>query len=344
MKTLDLSVAALVVGALGASFAACSAQSSGTPPRPSSTGGSSSSTGGNGSGNTGNVGTGNTGNVGTGGTGTGTTGGTGTTTGGTGTTTGGTGTTTGGMGSGGAGAMSCGTLQVSASDPTCCVASGMATDLAIDSLEDGDNTILPLGNRQGYWYTYNDMDPATMQTPKPSMTFAPTAGGNPCSLMPVPGACAGPAGGMLFFAGTTGSLTANDVANSKYKYAGMGFDFNNHFKKSCVYGGTAYHGISFYVKSTVQFAVQVKTAATTTKNALAAGTCTSMCDDNFAAPVPAALTWTKTTIMFADLKQAGFGTVATFDPGTLIGVQFQVAGDTVAFPFDVGIDDVAFLP
>jgi hypothetical protein len=240
--------------------------------------------------------------------------------------------------------MSCGSLQASAADAKCCVASGMATDLAIDSLEDGDNTILPIGSRQGYWYTYNDMDPATMQTPKPSTTFAPTAGGNPCSLMPVPGACAGPAGGMLWFAGTTGSLTANDVANSKYKYAGMGFDFNNHFKKSCVYGGSAYHGISFYVKSTVQFAVQVKTAATTTMNDLAAGTCTSMCDDNFASAVPAALAWTQVKVMFADLKQAGFGTVATFDPATLIGVQFQVAGDTVAFPFDVGIDDVAFIP
>jgi hypothetical protein len=162
--------------------------------------------------------------------------------------------------------------------------------------------------------------------------------------MPVPGACAGPAGGMLWYAGTTGSLTANDVANKKYKYAGMGFDFNNHFKKSCVYGGSAYHGISFYVKSTVQFAVQVKTAATTTMNDLAAGTCTSMCDDNFASAVPAALAWTQVKVMFADLKQAGFGTVATFDPATLIGVQFQVAGDTVAFPFDVGIDDVAFIP
>jgi hypothetical protein len=343
MKTLDLSVAALVVGVLGASFAGCSAESSGTPPRTTN-GGSSSTTGGTGT-STGGTGTGTGGTgTGTGGTGTGT-GGTGTGTGGTGTGTGGTGIGTGGTSSGGAGAMSCGTLQASASDAKCCVASGMAADLAIDSLEDGDNTILPIGNRQGYWYTYNDMDPATTQTPKPSTTFAPTAGGNPCSLMPVPGACAGPAGGMLFSADTTGMLTANDVANSKYKYAGMGFDFNNHFKKSCVYNGTAYHGISFYVKSSVQFAVQVKTAATTTMNDLAAGTCTTKCDDNFAAPVPAALAWTQQKFMFADLKQAGFGTpVAAIDPATLIGVQFQVAGDTVAFPFDVAIDDVAFVP
>jgi len=237
--------------------------------------------------------------------------------------------------------MSCGTLQVSASDPKCCVASGTAADLAIDSLEDGDNTILPIGNRQGYWYTYNDT--TATQTPAPGGTFAPTAGGNPCALMPVPGACAGPAGGMLFSAATSGSLLAN--APPDYKFAGMGFDFNNHFKKSCVYG-SVYHGISFYTKGTAQYSVQVKIPATTVKDDLGAGTCTAMCNDNYAKLITPTPAWTQVTLMFTDplFKQGGFGTAVAFDPTNLIGVQFQVAGAATALPFDFAIDDVAFIP
>jgi hypothetical protein len=59
------------------------------------------------------------------------------------------------------------------------------------------------------------------------------------------------------------------------------------------------------------------------------------------------VTWKQFTIKFTDLTQAGFGTVATFDPTNIINMQFQVNGSstaTTSAPFDIAIDDIAFTP
>jgi len=351
MKTIRLSTAAFVLGSLAASIAACSAQSTSEPPRGSAGSTSTGNTGNVGTGNTGNVGTGNTGNVGTGNTGnvgtgnTGNVGAGGTTPIGTaGTTSTGTaGTTSTGTAGSGSG-MSCGTLQPNASDPKCCVAAGTATDLAIDDLEDDDNTILPIGNRQGYWYSYKDASAATtlMQS---AMPFPPAMTGHACSLMPVPPACAGMAGG------TKGSAEISGMVNlatmTAPAYAGMGFDFNNHFMKSCAYNASAYKGITFYAKGSA-FKVSIKIPATTGTGPLSAGTCAAMCEDHYSQSVGANPDWTQVTVTFADstrFKQAGWGTVATFDPANILGVQFQVDGlttQTAPVAYDFSVDDLTF--
>lgn len=257
--------------------------------------------------------------------------------------------------------MSCGTLMAMTGDAACCVAAGTATDVAVDDLEDKDNVILPVGQRQGYWYTYNGG--GATQMPAAGTTYVPTAGGHPCSLLPLTDTCKamkiapmGTAMSALFSAGTTGSLVAPTTAAPNV-YAGLGFDFNNHFKKSCVYDASAYKGISFWAKGSVPFSAAIAIPGTQPPSATSAGACvpagTTGCSDHYAmtiAPPPGGTTWMQFTITFADagFTQAGWGVpVATFDPSKIINMQFQVNADamaTAAVPFDFAIDDIAFVP
>ncbi len=348
MKSNHLGTATLILGALGASFAACSTATD-SSPNTNTTAGSGSSVAGasNVAGSTSAAGstdvaggssvagasnvagsTGVAGSIGAAGS------------------SGATGT----AGAGGGPAKSCGTLTANPADAKCCIAAGTATDLAVDDLEDKDNVILSLGQRQGYWYTYGT---DAGQAPKPMTPFLPTAGGHACSLTPAPPACAGMTGSALYSSHTSGSLLpATDTVPT---YAGMGLDFNNHFAKSCAYGASAYKGISFWAKGTVPFHAAIAIPATTPSTS-DGGTCVAgvkPCADHYfmlITPVPDGTTWTQFTITFADtttFAQAGWGASATFDPAHILNLQFQVNGETTATaatPYDFAVDDLAFVP
>lgn len=325
MKTCNLSLATVALGALAVSYAACSAQGidntipGGTSAPPASggngqtTAGSGNSSGGSGPGPA----TGSGGFVSHPGTG-----GSGTTPGAGGskfnTGVGGATTAT----SGGRGPVGTGTGGSGTVSGGCPAAVGVATALPIDDLEDGDNVITTAGSRVGYWYTYNDG--TATQVPDPKALFKPTAPGSTLSAK--------------FAAATSGP------AFTTYG-AGMGFDFNNVMMKPCPYDATAYSGITFYAKSngTAGLAIKamVKTAATTASSS--GGTCTAMCDDHFALKSTLTTAWAKYTITFsaATFAQEGFGTKAAFDKTKVLGMQFQVAKD---LKFDFSIDDITFTP
>jgi len=252
--------------------------------------------------------------------------------------------------------MGCGTLSPNPADARCCVAAGAATDLAIDDVEDNDNVILPIGNRQGYWYAFaNDTkkgQAATTQMPA-GMPFPATPGGNPCSLTPVPPACGlamkapGMAGSIIASMGIKGSVGI--TAPMLDTYAGLGFDFNNHFKKSCPYNATAYKGISFYAKGT-PFTVAIKIPGTTPPDDQSSGTCaTTTCSGHYGmliAPPPSGA-WTKQTVMFNDptfKPPTWVMTPPAFDPASILAVQFQVDGASTATAYDFAVDDLAFIP
>ena len=197
--------------------------------------------------------------------------------------------------------------------------------------------------------------------PAAGTTYAPSAGGHACSLLPLTDACKamktaamGTAMSVLFSAGTKGSLPP--ATTTVPSYAGLGFDLNNHFKKSCVYNASAYKGISFWAKGTVPFQAAIAIPATqpsTADSGACVATPTLSCSDNYSftvAPPPDGTTWKQFTITFADtttFAQAGWGVVApTFDASKLINVQFQVNGATTATaaaPFDIAVDDLAFV-
>jgi len=327
MKTCNLSLATVVVGALAVSYSACSAQGQdNTQPRPSGNAGSFS-----GAGSPGTPGTGG-GPSGAGAPGFPSAGSAGVpahpsagapasngggfnTGAGGATTSGGAHNTAGAATTGGAGAPAVG---------GCKAAAGTIADLLIDDLEDGDNTIRPLGSRVGYWYTYNDG--SGVQVPAPTATFKGTAPGSTASPM---------------FAATT-----SGPAFTIYG-AGMGFDFNNTAMKSCPYDASAYTGIKFWAKAnagnmaTMALKAMIKIPATTPSTS-DGGACATKCEDHFyLKPAPVlTTTWTQYSMPFASIAQDGFGTpVSAFDKAHILAMQFQVA---MGVAFNFSIDDITF--
>ena len=309
MKTRDLSLATFVLGALGVSIAACSAKAEGSLPTYS---------GGSGQGNAGSAGNVNAPAAGSagmpipGGAGAPSTFG------------GAPGSSGGAPASAGAGGAP---VQGGAGAPAtgCKAAVGSSAALAVDDLEDGENAIQMLGQRTGYWFTYNDGSAAQIPAPDPSgaTPFKPSAGGHSA----------------MFSAHTSGP------AFTKWG-AGMGFDFNNSASKSCAYDASAYAGIKFWAKGNVAIKAMVTVPGTTLMTGTNYGTCVgaAVCEDHYSLQPKPVLTdtWTQYTLDFASttaFAQEGWGTQATFDKSHLLAVQFQVA---MGLPFDFSIDDVTF--
>src|SRR6187431_2100110 len=321
MRTCNLSLATVVLGALAVSYAACSAQGQDNtvPGAPIDYAGSANSAAGNSAGGAKPATTGSSGapaghpsagapaavggspfNTGVGGA-----------------------YVSGGRSGTGAAGAKTGGAGAAATRGDCRAAVGLAAELVIDDLEDGDHIISPIGSRLGYWFTYNDG--TATQLPSGAI-FTPMAGGHSAK----------------FSAHTSGPAFTTWGA-------GFGFDFNNTASKSCTYDASAYQGIKFWAKGDVTIRAVVKIPATTAKkaNGSDAGTCVSstMCDDHFGlTPSPAlTATWKEFTIDFAGgatFKQEGWGTaVTTFDKKNIIAMQFQVAK---GLPFDFSIDDLTF--
>jgi len=259
-----------------------------------------------------------------------------------------------GGGGAGAPAMSCGTLMPAANDARCCVATGTAADLAIEDLEDGNNAILPIGERQGYWYTYGDSTAKVLPPSDGNSDFPPTAGGHPCSLVPAPPACAGMPGGTGYSAGISGSLMPTTMTAPTY--AGLGFDFNSHFLKACPYNAGAYAGISFWAKGNMPLQAQILISATTSPASYTSGTCDgtpATCSNHFSIAVPAGdgTTWKQFLITFptpgrvlpsTDLAQRTSGTPAVFNAADILTMHFQVNGSSTPESYNFSIDDIAF--
>jgi len=321
MKTCNLSLATVVLGALAASYSACSAQGQdntvpgGTTPRAGS--GNASAGSGNASAGappvTGSAGSPVQPSAGA----------PASAAGAFNTGVGGAFTSAGAHGAGAPG--SAGAVSGSAGAATvggCAVAAGTIADLLIDDLDDGDDAIKPIGARVGYWYTYNDG--TATQVPAPTGKFKGTSPGR---------------GTSMFAAVTSGPAFTSWGA-------GMGFDFHNVAAKSCPYNASAYTGIKFWAMAAAPVALKamIKIPATTPTTA-ASGTCvastTVKCEDHFylkPAPMLTA-TWKEYTLAFASAAQDGFGPAVPFDKANLIAMQFQVP---TAVAFDVSIDDVTF--
>jgi hypothetical protein len=182
----------------------------------------------------------------------------------------------------------------------------------VDDLEDNDGSIINQGGRVGAWYTYHDATAGGMQTPEMGATFEPQDCGH----------------ASVKCAHTTGS-------GFKDYGAGFGFDFNNSGSAKGIYDVGSFTGIAFWAKGT-PFRLKVLTAATVP--ATEGGTCsTAKCSDNFGTAVAATADYQQFVVPFSSLTQEGWGDKVSFDPKTVIGVQFQVkAGVT----FDISIDDV----
>lgn len=238
------------------------------------------------------------------------------------TTTSGNGTGAGaGSGSGGSGTgQTTGTGTGSGGGST---GSGMVEPLdLIDDLEDGDPLILAKNGRVGAWYIYNDETMGATQTPDAEDPFLPEMGGPDSSLN---------------YARTTGNGFTDWGA-------GFGFDLNNPGDGmggagiKSPWDGSAYQGIVFWAKGNIP-SMRVKVVTEAVVSTAEGGLCELMCDDTFGSIVALSPEWTQYSVSFNVLAQEGWGTAATFDASTLMGIQFQIGANQ---DFDVAIDEVGF--
>jgi hypothetical protein len=217
-------------------------------------------------------------------------------------------------------------------------------DTLIDDFEDGDGAIAPISGRNGVWYVFNDG--SGTETPAPGTPVLPEVLDTSANeLLRVTGSGFAPLGTLL-----------PDGVNFAYG-AGVGafFVFDPAAGHVVPYDASKYSGIqfTFSTKSSADVPLQVgfsiATAATTPVEQ--GGTCTSGCYDNFGfvgfVP-PGDFTFTG-GFSWGQLTQQGFGTPATFDPATVLSIQWVMAFPNVGQPasadvFDFRIDDVAFLP
>jgi hypothetical protein len=232
----------------------------------------------------------------------------------------GAGTTATGAGatSSGAGAASTGAGAASSGSSTGSGSTGGSN--VIDDMEDKDGAIANAQGRQGFWYTYNDKTPGSMQTPEAGSAFTMVALAKP----------------------RTGSMFAANMTGSGFNVygAGMGFDLNAVSMKKSAYDASMFTGISFYAMAGAGGTQSVRINVLDKNTAPEGGVCTK-CDDHFGTNITLTEEWQQFTLKFNELKQQNFGDPQpAVTPSALYAIQIQV-GTKVTF--DVWIDDVAFV-
>jgi hypothetical protein len=192
----------------------------------------------------------------------------------------------------------------------------------IDDMEENSPGILPRGKRSGPWFTYNDMSDGGVQTPTAGGTCLP-------SVIPDGGRC----GSSLHAMHTFGAGFTNYGM-------GIGFNLNEPASMKMPYDVSGFTGVAFWALGPQDLEVQVPIQATVPKSdPSGGGTCTAVCNDHFYAQVSIGPGWQQYTVPFCTLSQKHFGTPATWDAMTVLGVQFAV---NPAPKFDYWIDDIGF--
>jgi hypothetical protein len=198
----------------------------------------------------------------------------------------------------------------------------------IDNLTDSSDAILTNDGRLGYWFTYNDGTGA--QTPVPYVV----------SQQP--------------FTATNGQACTSG-SGFKTWGAGMGLSFNTSVdgQTLCTYDASRFQGVTFTLSGQVtsgQLRLIVKMAATTPPQY--GGTCvppagtsvSSYCDSQYNIKLAPTATPQFVQVKFSQLAQDSWGLRATWDPTTLIGLNWEVslASSTDATFSNVCVDDVSF--
>jgi hypothetical protein len=180
----------------------------------------------------------------------------------------------------------------------------------IDDLEDGDEEILSNYGLSGEWYMVSDG----------TGTLNP-----PVGAVPVPTNVGAAASGRSMHFTSSGSTKWG---------AGIAVSLNAY---GCGYDASKQSGIEFYLKGSGSVLVQVATRQVVPVSDH--GTCTANCNDLFGTTISATSSWVQRKALFANLRQSGWGTAATFDPSQVLYVQFtSVAGSSL----DLYVDNLSF--
>jgi hypothetical protein len=219
-------------------------------------------------------------------------------------------------------ATSCGRCGVgryacSGNEATSCVggndpAASPGGALLIDDLEDGDRFINAASGLSGSWYMVTDGTAGTL-TPAAGSTLMPT---------------------------TPGSGSARSMHLQGQGFTGWGAGLAASLNAlGCSYDGSKQTGVSFSAKGSSNNNMIVSLATRQTVPTSEHGSCTANCNDHFRITLPLTASWTPRQAAFTALRQAGWGTAATFQPGELMYVQFSFPANTT---FDLYVDTLSF--
>ena len=189
----------------------------------------------------------------------------------------------------------------------------------VDDADDGDSQILGHQGRGGYLYSFVDEHGSTVQ---PSTS----------EFVVSPGGVEGQGNAMRIHGALTDA--GEDV------YAGMGFGLT---PSTSAYDASQYRGLEFVAKRGPDSSGFVRLKLPDVNTTPEAGKCEE-CYNDFGVDFEVTEEWVRYVVDFSDLKQEqGWGSPRpeNVDATTLFGIQWQVV--TKGAPFDIWVDDIAFL-
>jgi hypothetical protein len=197
--------------------------------------------------------------------------------------------------------------------PELVIARGQAP--LIEDFEAQDSRILPLDGRFGGWMTYDDG--TGKQTPPGRSALFPSR---------IPGG-RGPSKGALHATGG--------------KFTNWGVTLGAELADAGCYDASAYAGIELYAKGPGRLRVGLQMIDV--QDVKYGGLCTKDCYNTHRAVITLGKTFERHVVRWEDLKQLFVaGPPTSFDPKRVRFLEFGIAPEDT--PFDVWIDDVAFVP
>lgn len=181
-------------------------------------------------------------------------------------------------------------------------------DPLIDDFEDGDDAVLPLEGRAGFWRWAREID----------------APGTAPALMPLPRPGASRA-----------NRLAQHVKGAQLEDWGATIQFN--FLPGC-YDASNYGGLSFQARGPGRIYVSPREVSVIP--IADGGTCVSDCYNPHVTKVDLDGTWRSFRVHWSELRQRGMGKPA-LDPRRLHGIAFMIRAEDT--PYDVWLDDVRFI-
>lgn len=189
----------------------------------------------------------------------------------------------------------------------------------IDDLEDGDGDIIRTESRGGYWYTFNDGTPSGWQLPEWAGRIfnAQSIGDRP---------------GSKFAAWTQGGGFTDWGAGMALYFRGS----------SSFYNANKYRGITFWARVSPNCANVIRVNVSDDQTVSDGGYCTN-CWDHFGVTLIVSTDWNRYGFSWSDMTQRNWGIPQAdkINPAKLRGIEFSTQQ---GIPFDLYVDDIAFMP
>ena len=189
----------------------------------------------------------------------------------------------------------------------------------VEDADDGDSQIFTHEGRGGYLYTFTDSAGSSISPPTSAFEVSPGGVEGEGSALRIQGAL---------------TDQGADV------YAGMGFGLT---PSTGAYDAARYRGLEFVAKRGAESSAFVRLKLPDANTTPKGGACEE-CYNDFGVDFEVTEEWVRYVVDFADLKQEqGWGSPRpeALSASALYGIQWQVL--TQGAPFDIWIDDIAFL-